>query len=206
MSSPNGVVNYKGRYASQLWTVSCVWILKASLQNVLSTERITDSIIGEVNTIKPNLLQNIVGTAWDNKVLWTVPARMSDTNNEIIVADTTKTDSDAWQVWNIACQWIGVVSPQSQPAFLYVCRGNQILKLVEGEYARDEDSSGAFTQCLSTTRRLWSALTRLTTASSLSSRRCFYLLTPLATSSYTSTIVTTVQVKCGLSTRQSVSM
>ena len=61
---------------------------KASLQNVLSTERITDPIIAEVNTIKPTLLSNIVGTAWDNKVLWTIPARMSDANNEIIVADT----------------------------------------------------------------------------------------------------------------------
>ena len=145
VSSPSGVVNYKGALRFPTMDGFVRMDTKASLQNVLSTERITDAIVGEVNTIKPNLLQNIVGTAWDNKVLWTIPARMSDTNNEIIVADTTKTDSDAWQVWNIACQWIGVVSPQSQPAFLYVCRGNQILKLVEGEYARDEDSSGAFT-------------------------------------------------------------
>ena len=126
---------------------------------------------------------------------------MSDTNNEIIVADTTKTDSDAWRVWNIACRWIGVVSPQSQPAFLYVCRGNQILKLVKGEYARDEDSSGAFTQCLSTMRRLWSALTRLTTASSLSSRR-FYPFDTFGDFELHVNYRDYRQAKCGLSARR----
>lgn len=145
VSSPHGVVNYKGALRFPTVDGFVRMDTKASLQNVLSTERITDPIIDEVNTIKPELLGQVVGTAWDNKVLWTIPSRMSDTNNEIIVADTSKDGADAWQVWNLSCQWIGVVSPEIAPAFIYVCRGNQILKLVKGDYARDEDSSGLFT-------------------------------------------------------------
>lgn len=143
VASPYGVVNYRGALRFPTADGMVRMDTKQSLQNVLSTERISDPIEQEVGTIKTGLLPQVVGAAWDNKVIWTAPTRLSDTNNTLIVADVGKSEgNEAWQLWDIACQWVGVVSPKTEPSFFYICKGNQILKLEKSKYAKDVYSDG----------------------------------------------------------------
>ena len=144
VSSPHGVVNYKGALRFPTVDGFVRMDTKASLQNVLSTERITDPIMTRSTLSNQNHSVRWSGRRGITRCCGRYHL-VCQTLITIIVADTSKDGADAWQVWNLSCQWIGVVSPEIAPAFIYVCRGNQILKLVKGDYARDEDSSGLFT-------------------------------------------------------------
>lgn len=142
VSSPYGVVTYKGG----LYFPSTDGIMRgntqASLQNVLSFERISDPVLNEVNTIKTDKLENIVGTAWNNRVYWTIPARGFSHNNEILVYDVSRRDGECWYLYEIESQWLGVVSPQDSSSFVYVCQGNQIYRLQQVYVAQDETPDG----------------------------------------------------------------
>lgn len=145
VASPYSMVNYRGG----LYFLSADGVVKgdtaASLQNVLSFTRISDPIEDYVSQIKANRLDQTVGTGWDNKIYMTVPSLTADENNKIIVYDIANKDLAAWYAYDIAAQWIGTITPSDDPAFVYICQDNHILKLVDAYVAQDEDSSGTVT-------------------------------------------------------------
>lgn len=142
VSSPYGVVNYKGSLIFPSSDGIVKMDTKASLQNVLSTDRISDPIIDEVGTIKDENIADIVSTAWDNRVFITAPTRGFNTNNRILIYDVNNPDLSIWYVWEISSQWVGTVSLSGQPAFVYVRSGTSIFRLEKSYVAHDEDSSG----------------------------------------------------------------
>lgn len=142
VSSPYGVVNYRGGLYFPSSDGFAKFDTQASVQNVLSNTRISDPVLREVDTIKNNRLNDIVGTAWGNKVLWTIPARGFNYNNEILVHDLSNKDLPVWYTFDIRSQWLGVVSPNTEPAFIYVCQDNHIFRLEKMYVAQDETSDG----------------------------------------------------------------
>jgi len=142
VSSPYGVVNYKGALQFPSTDGFVKMDTQASIQNVLSTNKISNPIVNEVSTIKNNRLASVVGTAWGDRVLWSISARGFNTNNEIIVYDSTNKDLPIWYTFEIPSQWIGTISPSDEPAFIYVCQDNHIFRLQKSYVALDEDSSG----------------------------------------------------------------
>jgi hypothetical protein len=142
VSSPYGVVNYRGALRFPTYDGFAKLSTQASLQNVLLPERISDPIVNEIKSIKTENLPQIVGTAWANRIFWSVPSRGFDYNNEIIVADVSRRDTEAWMVWDIPSQWLGVISPNDSAAFVYVCQDNHIFRLQESYVALDETSDG----------------------------------------------------------------
>lgn len=129
VSSAYGVINYKGALSFPTTDGFMSMDTQPTLQNVLSSTRITDNIYPYVSSIKTDSMKNIIGAAWNNKLIWIVPSYGFTTPNQIIVRDL---DNDgAWYVLDIPSQWIGVVSPNDSAAFVYVCQGNKILKLTE---------------------------------------------------------------------------
>lgn len=142
VSSPYGVVNYKGALQFPTTDGFVKMETQASSLNVLSTNKISNPVITEVSTIKNNRLPFVVGTAWQDRVLWGISARGFNYNNEILIYDSTNKDLPIWYTFDIPNQWLGTISPRDEPAFIYVCQNNHIFRLQKSYVALDEDSSG----------------------------------------------------------------
>lgn len=142
VSSPYAVVNYKGMLAFPSTDGIVKMDTQASLQNVLSTVRISDPVIDEVGSIKSINLPKTVGGAWGNRVYWSIASRGFDYNNEILIYDVTRKDGECWYVFDIRSQWIGVVTPQNSAGFVYICQDNHIFRLQKVYVAQDEAADG----------------------------------------------------------------
>lgn len=142
VSSPYSIINYRGRLIFP--SVDGITnIDTSSLRfNVLTATRISDPIIDEISSIKTSLLPQIVGTAWANRVMMSVPGRGFNSNNEILVYDVTRTNGECWYVFDIASQWIGTISPPGSAGFVYIAQDNHFFRLDTMYVAQDETATG----------------------------------------------------------------
>lgn len=129
VASSYGVINYKGQLSFPSTDGMMSMDTQPQLQNVLATKDIDKNIKEYMRRVNVGALQEIVGTAWNNRFLWIIPAYGFNTPTEILIRDLD--NNGAWYTLQIASQWIGVVSPDSSPAFVYICQGNKILKLYD---------------------------------------------------------------------------
>lgn len=129
VASPYGVVNYKGQLCFPSTDGMLSMDTAPQLQNVLSTKEIDKAIKEYVQRVNVSALAEIVGTAWNNKFMWIVPAYGFTVPNNILIRDLD--NNGAWYSLNVEAQWIGTVSPPESPAFVYICQGNKILKLYD---------------------------------------------------------------------------
>lgn len=142
VSSPYAMVNYLGSLIFPTTDGIVSMDTEASMQNVLSSKRISDKASQTVGSIKNSALGKIVGTAWSNRVYMSIPSRGYSFNNEILVYDMTNQQKPAWYSLDIRAQWIGTISPQSESAFVYVCQDNHIFRLEQSYVALDDNADG----------------------------------------------------------------
>lgn len=142
VSSPYATVNYKGMMVFPTTDGILKLDTQASLQNVLLPERISDPIVEEISSIRNDLLPQVVGTAWANRILFSVPSRGFEKNNKILIYDTTRREGESWYVFDIPAQWIGVVSPSGGAGFVYVAQDNHFFRLERMYVAQDETADG----------------------------------------------------------------
>lgn len=144
VASSYSVVNYQGQLSFASTDGFLSMDTQPQLQNVLATKKIDTDIEEYAKRIKVSALKEIVGTAWNNRVLWIVPPNGFDEPQEILIRDLKNNGS-----WNpplkIPAQWIGTVSPPDSPAFVYICQGNQTLKLFDSFGSVDYKSGPAET-------------------------------------------------------------
>lgn len=122
-------INYKGRLSFFSTDGPMTMDTQPQLQNVLATRGIDDKINPYMRRIKVEALQEIIGTAWENKEMWLIPAAGFDTPTNIAIHDLN--NDGAWYILDIAADWIGTVSPPDSPAFVYISQGNKTLKLFD---------------------------------------------------------------------------
>lgn len=115
---------------------------EANLQNVLSPSIVSDPIRNTYSTIKNANFDKIVGAAWNNLVMFAVPSRGYDYNNQILVRDMTNKEKPKWYIWDLAVDWLGAVSPHNSDSFMYIRQDNKFFKLAETYVAEDEESDG----------------------------------------------------------------
>lgn len=142
VSSPYSVINYLGKLIFPTTDGIVSMDTEASMQNVLSSKRISDKATKTVASIKNSALPLVVGTAWSNRVLMSIPSRGYNFNNEILVYDMTNDQKPLWYTLDIRAQWIGTISPRQESAFVYVCQDNHIFRLEQAYVALDENSDG----------------------------------------------------------------
>lgn len=142
VSSPYAVVNYLGKLIFPTTDGIVSMDTQASMQNVLSSKRVSDKASKTVTSIKNSALPLVVGTAWSNRVLMSVPSRGYNFNNEILVYDMTNDQKPMWYTLDIRAQWIGTISPEQESAFVYVCQDNHIYRLEQAYVALDENADG----------------------------------------------------------------
>lgn len=117
----------------------------ANLQNVLSPSIISEAISDTYSTIKNANFDNIVGGAWNNLVMFTVPSRGFNYNNQIVVYDLANREKPKFYIWDLPADWLGPVSPPNSDSFMYIRQGNKFFKLVDAYVAEDENSDGTVT-------------------------------------------------------------
>jgi len=130
-----GVIKYQG---SLYYPSYDGWIkvgTQASVQNILSSDNKSKTIRPAVDRLNSDSFKNIVGTAWNEKLIWAVSADGASSNNQIWVNDLA--NNGAWYFWNIIANWVGVISPKSEPAFMYIANGNQLYRFVDSVYTAD---------------------------------------------------------------------
>jgi hypothetical protein len=145
VSSPYGITDYRGTLIFPS-TDGITSVDTSSLRfNVLTAKRISDPVINEISSIQTQYLPQIVSTAWDNRVLFSIPAAGFTYNNELLIYDVTNQGEEKWYIWDIPCQWVGTISPPGIAGFVYISQGNHFFRLDEVPVAQDEDSSGVTT-------------------------------------------------------------
>lgn len=144
VAAPHSAVNYKGQLSAFSTDGVITLDTQPQLQNVIATKEVDKDIIEYTKRIKTSALGEIVGTGWNNRILWIVPSYGFDKPNEILVRDLN--NNGAWNPpLQIPANWIGTVSPPNSPAFVYIRQGKKTFKLFESFGTVDYLESGAQT-------------------------------------------------------------
>lgn len=133
VAAPNSAINYNGKLLFLSTDGFMSAQTQASLQNVMSILSISGPIDPYVRSIRNEAMYGVVGAGWNSKYMWLAPNAGFDTPQQIVILDTNNKGVEgngAWYTLDIPAQWIGVVSPKSSAAFVYVCQGNKTYKLV----------------------------------------------------------------------------
>jgi hypothetical protein len=140
VAAPNSAINYNGKL--MFFSTDGVMSMesKPTTPNVLDTKPISSPIDDLIRSIKNSAMPAIVGAGWNNKYMWLVPNAGFDTPQQILILDTNVkgvNGDGAWLTMDIKADWIGVISPQDDPAFVYISRGNQTFKLQTADSTYD---------------------------------------------------------------------
>lgn len=131
VAAAESMINYNGKLL--FWSTDGIMSMdtQAAKQNVLSTVSISiQAIDSYIRKVKNSAMPKIVGTGWNNKFHFTVPNDGFDDPQQILISDDN--NKGAFYPLDIPADWIGVISPTDEAAFVYVSQGKRTLKLVTG--------------------------------------------------------------------------
>lgn len=137
--SPDGVINY----SNSLWYPSRDGFkttgTKPQLQNVLSTDRVSNTIQPDISTLNTQAMDMCVGLAFEGRLYWALPVG-SDTNSQIWVLDLDR--QGAWmKPWNIAADWIMLYNDNNGNTHFVVLSNNTIYELSYIALTADDGSA-----------------------------------------------------------------
>lgn len=122
--SPDGVILYN----DSLWYPSRDGFkttgTKPQLQNLLSTDKITNTIQDSISNLNIQAMDLCVGVGYEGRLYWALPVG-SDTNNEIWVLDVDR--KGAWmKPWTVSAQWMTLYNDNSGKTHFLVLSNNVI--------------------------------------------------------------------------------
>jgi hypothetical protein len=135
VAAADSAVNYNGKLVFMGTDGLMSMNTQPLRQNVIATYNLTIKTLQPyVGSIKNSAMSTIVGTAWDNRFMWTMPTGGFDTPQQILIMDDNNQvpqndNNGAFYTYDIPTQWIDVVSPANEAAFIYVVQGNHSYKL-----------------------------------------------------------------------------
>lgn len=151
VAATNSTINYNGKLLFLSTDGFMSMNTQPLRQNVISTDPISVyKIDSYTRSILNAAMINVVGAGWNNKYMWTIPNQGFTSPQQILIADDNNKvgDRSAWYTLDIPANWIGVVSPMNDPAFVYVSQGKSSYKLLDG--AATFDTKGGYTIPFST--------------------------------------------------------
>ncbi len=143
VAAPDSAINYNGKLVFMSTNGMMSMNTQPLRQNVISTDNLTIKTMQPfISQIKNSAMGTIVGTAWDNRFLLTMPTGGFDTPQQILVMDDNNKvaendNNGAFYTYDIPAQWIDIVTPNTEGAFIYICQGNQSFKLSQGNATFD---------------------------------------------------------------------
>lgn len=138
--SPNAVVIYQNNAYYPSRDGFKTTGTKPQLQNVLSTDVISNTIQGDLTRLNLSAMGKAVGVAFENRLYWALPVN-SDTNSEIWVLDLER--GGAWmKPWNVAADWLWLYNDNSGKTHMLALVNNTICEFT---YTRKtSDNAGTF--------------------------------------------------------------
>lgn len=134
--SPDGVVLYK----DALWYPSRDGFkttgTKPQLQNILSTDTVSETIINDVKNLNNAAMKGAVGLAYQGRIYWALP-NGSTSNNEIWVLDLQR--GGAWmKPWSIAASWMMLYNSNDGATHHIVVSNNILYELTDAQATYDD--------------------------------------------------------------------
>jgi hypothetical protein len=125
--SPDGVISYQ----NSLWYPSRDGFkttgTKPQLQNVLSTDRISNTIQPAISSLNNSAMGKCVGLANEGRLYWALPVG-GTSNSQIWVLDLDR--QGAWmKPWNISADWMLLYNDNSGNTHHLVLSGNKLYEL-----------------------------------------------------------------------------
>jgi len=100
---------------------------KPQLQNILSTNRISNTITPDIENINNDAMGGSVGLGFEGRIYWALPVN-SNTNNQIWVLDLQR--KGAWmQPWNISADYMWLYNDNSGDTHQMILSNNVIYAL-----------------------------------------------------------------------------
>jgi hypothetical protein len=137
--SPDGVILYN----DSLWYPSRDGFkttgTRPQLQNILSTNRVSNSIQPDIKDLNISAMDNCVGLGFEGKLYWALP-KGSDTNNEIWVLDLDR--KGAWmKPWSISADWMWLYNDNSGVTHFCVLVDNEIFEMSYTQATNDDGTA-----------------------------------------------------------------
>lgn len=138
VAAADSAINYNGKLLFMSTDGIMMMNTQPLRQNVISTDNVSVKTINPyIQGIINSAMKTIVGTAWDNRYMFAIPNSGFPTPQQILVMDDNNkvpenNNNGAFYTMNIPAQWIGVISPLNEGAFVYITQGNQSFKLNPG--------------------------------------------------------------------------
>lgn len=135
--SPDGVILYK----DSLWYPSRTGFkttgTKPQLQNILSTDTVSETIVGDIQNLNSAYMDKSVGLAFQGRLHWALPVGDTE-NNEIWVLDLDR--KGAWmKPWDISATWMMLYNDNSGTSHFIIVQGGVIFELSRGASTVDDD-------------------------------------------------------------------
>lgn len=112
---------------------------KPQLQNILSTDRVSNTIQPDISNLNNSKMNKGVGLAFEGRLYWALPVS-SSTNNEIWVLDLDR--QGAWmKPWNIAADWMWLYDDNNGTTHFLILDGNKIYEFTSSQYTNDNGTS-----------------------------------------------------------------
>ena len=109
---------------------------KPQLQNVLSTDRVSNTILTDVKNLNSVAMAGSVGLGFEGKLYWAVP-NGSSSNNEVWTLDLDR--GGAWmKPLNIAATWMSLYNDNSGTTHFLIVKGNIIYELAYSLFTSDD--------------------------------------------------------------------
>lgn len=133
--SPDGVILYN----DSLWYPSRDGFkttgTKPQLQNILSTDRVSNTIQPDISNLNNASMGKCVGLAFEGRLYWALPFS-STTNNQIWVLDLDR--GGAWmKPWNISADWMWLYTDNDGVTHFLILFNNQIYELSTSQFTND---------------------------------------------------------------------
>lgn len=134
--SPDGVVLYN----DSLWYPSRDGFkttgTKPQLQNILSTNRVSNTIQPDIKNLSTSAMDMCVGLGFEGKIYWALP-NGTDSNNEIWVLDLDR--KGAWmKPWSVSADWMWLYNDNNGVTHFCVLVNNEIFEFSYTQATNDD--------------------------------------------------------------------
>ena len=109
---------------------------EANIVNILATNSVSQAIDPDVRSLNLSAMSKCVGLWYNERVYWSV-ANGSNTNNEIWILDTAR--SNLWILrWTIAADWLWLYEDNSGVTHFHALVGNRIVEFTTSIATQDQ--------------------------------------------------------------------
>lgn len=108
---------------------------KPQLQNVLSTDRISNTIQTDISRLNTAKMPLCVGLSYEGRLYWSLPVS-SNMNNEIWVLDISR--GGAWmKPWSVSADWMWLYNDNSGLTHFCIIEDNVIYEFTNNQFTND---------------------------------------------------------------------